>query len=542
MKAHFLFLVLSSMVCAATSRAEPADIIFAQSAPSIETYDFVEIVLTVQKPDAANPFTDATLDGRFGSVAGGGKNAVMGFCDSKDGSVFRIRFMPSSAGDYRYSLTYRQGAYQKTHEGSFRAEKSQRRGPIRVDSEHPWHFIWEGTGEHYFFNGTTAYYLMGWRDEKVIEASIDRLHKLEVNRMRVQLSGRMSRMFGEPVMNGENFSVLLCPWPAERRDSFERPGFDYTHFDISYWQRFERMLRMARERDMIISVVLNCNDAQSDIGADTENERRFIRYALARLSAFPNITWDLGDDLDGFRDLKWIHQTGTYIHETDPYHHLATGHPMHIEPQDRGSEWVGFTSIQDWGRDQHNLMLSQRDVQKKSGRIIPQANEEYGYEDHYPLWAPKPPGDSADTLRRVAWDIAMAGAYGTGAESCRRGTNIWPDTGGGWINGRGDDDMILFKLYGHMVHFLTGFAWWETEPHDELVNYGAYCLAKPGSIYAVYLPKGGSVTLKLQPGTYHATWFNPRTGERTEVGEVNGDGWSSLNSPDADDWALQILK
>src|SRR5690348_3064397 len=42
--------------------------------------------------------------------------------------------------------------------------------------------------------------------------------------------------------------------------------------------------------------------------------------------------------------------------------------------------------------------------------------QRYGYEDHYPLWAPAPPGDSADTLRRTAWDIAMAGAYGTAGE------------------------------------------------------------------------------------------------------------------------------
>ena len=28
-------------------------------------------------------------------------------------------------------------------------------------------------------------------------------------------------------------------------------------------------------------------------------------------------------------------------------------------------------------------MLNQQQAQKKTGRIIPQTNEEYGYEDHY---------------------------------------------------------------------------------------------------------------------------------------------------------------
>src|SRR6266576_859068 len=29
--------------------------------------------------------------------------------------------------------------------------------------------------------------------------------------------------------------------------------------------------------------------------------------------------------------------------ERDPYKHLATSHPTHREPQDRGSDWFGFT-------------------------------------------------------------------------------------------------------------------------------------------------------------------------------------------------------
>ena len=31
----------------------------------------------------------------------------------------------------------------------------------------------------------------------------------------------------------------------------------------------------------------------------------------------------------------------------------------------------------------HGWMLRQREAQSKTGRIIPQVNEEYGYEDHY---------------------------------------------------------------------------------------------------------------------------------------------------------------
>src|SRR2546425_7048738 len=492
----------------------PREVTFSQSAASVEAYDFVEVAVNVAGPDAPNPFTDATVRGSFAKTGQTGRTAVDGFCDSPDGSVYRIRFVPSSPGDYTYTVTYQQGGgVEKTYTGAFRASDGHRRGPIRVDPKYAWHFIWEGTGEHYFFNGTTAFWLMGWRDERTINYTIERLHRLKINRMRVLLSGAANILWGEPVMTGENFTLMLRPWMAEAPKSFDNPKIDFTRFNIPYWQKWERMLRYARDRDVIISAVLEFSPHQAQPGAGSEDERRYVRYAVARLSAFSNITWDLGDDLDSFRDEKWTHETGTLLVGWDPYKHLATSHPTHREPQDRGSDWFGFTSIQDWSRSQHALMLEERQIQLKTGRIIPQANEEYGYEDHYPHWAPKPDADSAETLRRCAWEIAMAGAYGTAGESARRGVNIWPNTGGGWINGRGDDTMVMLKGYEHMVDFFTSFEWWKTEPHDELANNGAYCLAQPGQIYAVYLLQEGDVTVKLEPGTYDATWFSAFTGE-----------------------------
>ena len=61
---------------------------------------------------------------------------------------------------------------------------------------------------YYFFNGATAYWLAGWRDEHVIQASIARLHKLEINRMRVTIAGRTNLFYGEPVMTGPNWTLF----------------------------------------------------------------------------------------------------------------------------------------------------------------------------------------------------------------------------------------------------------------------------------------------------------------------------------------------
>ena len=117
--------------------------------------------------------------------------------------------------------------------------------------------------------------------------------------------------------------------------------------------------------------------------------------------------------------------------------------------------------------------------------------------------------------------------------------------------------MTMLKGYEHMVDFFTSFEWWKTEPHDELVSNGAYCLAQPGEIYAVYLPVRpicgngqaferqkvcGDVTLKLAPGTYEARWFNAYTGETISLPTVEGTVWTLPKTPGWLDWALLLQR
>ncbi len=518
---------------------------FLPAAAKVEAYDFIELAVRVQKPSRINPFTEASLQGRF-QRDGDAPVTGEGFCDAADGSRFKVRFMPSRPGHYRYTLTYRQPGVERSHEGTFQVTEGHRRGPVRVDSRHPWHFLWEGTGEHYFFNGTTAYLLTGWDDEAVIRAALDRFQRYRVNRVRVLLNGRPSySLWGEPIVPDMGFRLAVNPWPAQRPDDLCYPGFDYRRFELPHWQKFERMLRYARDRDIVISIVLDWGDSKEHPQAGGEDERRYYRYAAARLGAFSNITWDLGDDISRFRTREWSRQMGPFLYGSDPVHHLVTEHPIDNQHQERTAEWFGFTSFQEWSRPQHGWMLKQREAQKRTGRIIPQTNEEYGYEDHYPRWAQNyPDGASAEGMRRTAWEIYMAGCYQTTGETARRGTGYWPDTGGGWVNGRGDATMVMLQGYARISSFFHGFDWWLTEPHDELVDAGAYCLAEPGRIYAVYLPMGRPVRVQLQGGDYRAQWFNPRTAKTIPLAAVKhpAGAWQSPEPPDHGDWALLLTR
>jgi hypothetical protein len=537
----------------AASIPPPQEVRFVQSAPEVAAYDFVEVTARVDSPTVSNPFTGASLRGVLMDDATGEETPVDGFCDSQDGSEFRIRFMPRSPGSHSYSVTYRQDNFEHSHRGSFTAGDEGRRGLLRLDAAHPWHFVWEGTGEHYFWNSTTAYWIAGWDDE-TIRAAIDRLHRLKVNRIRSALVGRVKdgNAWHEPnVVPTDRFSFILCPWVAARPDSVADPGIDVARFDVSFWRKYERMLRHARERDTIVSVIFYVDGARKGtdpFGKDRaggEDEQRYYRYALARLAGFSNVCWDVTNEYRLFRDDAWAEKMGAFIEDHDPYGHLTSVHG-HGDYRFRTSAWSDFAMYQRWDEHGgHEYMLENRRLQAETGRRIPQVNEEYGYEDHYPVgWGEdrKAPARCADSRRHLAWAIAMAGCYQTTGERADTGTGRASDTGGGWINGRGDDSMTMLVGYGHMRDFFESFEWWRTDPHDELVTGGAWCLAEPGRRYVVYLPEGGSTTLTVDGGPYRVRQYSPQTGAWGELPEAHGPGWVSPAVPAGDDCAFLLQR
>ena len=487
--------------------AESAEgVSFSQSADEVERYDFVEVTVAVERPNGANPFTDVAVRGEV-RRAGGEPVEVDGFCDSQDGSIFRIRFMPTQAGDHRYSVTYRHGTSKTKHEGTFTVREAERRGVVRVDPEHPWHFLWEGTGEHYFWNGTTTYWLMGWDDVNIRKA-LDRLHRLQVNRVRVVINGRVKdgRAWYENAYPTDEFSLLLNPWIAARPDSVETPGFDVTRFNVAHWQKYDRLLRHARDLDMVVSVIFHVDGRRPGVdpfgkkGMGGEDEQRYYRYAVARFAPFSNVMWDVTNEYHLFRDEAWANKMGAFIKQCDPYDHLASVHG-HGEFPFRTSAWADFAMHQKWDEGGgYRFLRACRDKQAKTGRPTPQVNEEYGYEDHYPRWGGnrKWPARTADNRRRLAWGMYMAGGYQTTGERADTGTGWGPDTGGGWLNGRGDDSMVMLEGYGRIVDFFTSIPWWTLEPDDDLIEVRDGRPVKTSLTHLVYTrDKDGQAMLYL---------------------------------------------
>jgi len=91
---------------------------------------------------------------------------------------------------------------------------------------------------------------------------------------------------------------------------------------------------------------------------------------------------------------------------------------------------------------------------------------------------------------------------------------------------------------------------WEMAPSDHLVgnpkhDNSAYCLAKAGEVYLVYLPEGGERGLNLDEAQndFVVTWIDPLTGKTASTTDANGGGPVQLAAPDSDqDWLAVVRK
>lgn len=515
-------------------------------------FGLVEYQCRVSAPQAKNPFQDAAFAAVV-TTPGGKTVPVPGFCADDAGQTYLVRYMPGASGRHAIRLTFTDATGSATSEAHFDVAKQSYPGPVRVDPKYPHHFVRAGGDEHFFWNGTTTYWLLGVQDDARIAGAIDRLAGLKVNRLRVALNARTNnggRWYEPQVKNSSVFRFHIDPWPAGDPDSVAEPRLDTTRFHLPMWQKLDRLVARARDRDVVISIIFHLDGADRGVDpfhggrgkgagySDYRAEERYYRYAVARLAAYRNVMWDVTNEWHLFRDEKWVNHFGALIRAADPSGHLISVHGRGDFPFYR-SPWADFAMYQSW--DEHGgyrFLRQARALAAKAGRPMPQVNEEYGYEDHYPgPWGGgrKKPARSADNRRRLAWEMCMAGGYQTTGERADE-----PGMGG-WITGLGNERMTMLTGYRHLVDFFTAFAWWKCDPVDGVADGGALVLVEPGRRYAVYAPKGGPVTLQAPAGTWTVKRYNPRTGEWAKAERATAaEGGLRLSFADADDWAAVI--
>jgi len=96
--------------------------------------------------------------------------------------------------------------------------------------------------------------------------------------------------------------------------------------------------------------------------------------------------------------------------------------------------------------------------------------------------------------------------------------------------------------------FTNAFDIFHTEPHPELLSERkeneAYCLAKPGEVYALYFPRGGSVRLDLgvveRPMVLR--WFDPTAARFADPHRIEAGGAVLLKTPSEEQTWLALIR
>ena len=164
-----------------------------------------------------------------------------------------------------------------------------------------------------------------------------------------------------------------------------------------------------------------------------------------------------------------------------------------------------------------------------NGVLPDQADVEHDTVRHEWLWGNLMAGGGG-----VEWYFGFRhGTSDLGAETWRTHENLWKQTS------------VALTFFREHLPF------WEMESADDLVDAeGAYCFAKPGEVYAVYLLPNSEATLDVggDEATYTVRWFDPKVGGEFQTGEmteVSGSGSVVLGNPPGNpdqDWVVLVRR
>jgi hypothetical protein len=290
----------------------------------------------------------------------------------------------------------------------------------------------------------------------------------------------------------------------------------------------------------------------------------YYREMVARFAHHLALIWNLGEENNNSDAQR--KSFAQYIRTLDPYDHPITVH-THWDRADTfyngllGNADFEATSIQGHHEHYNRWAVSLRARSREAGR--PWAI--YGDEQ---MPAVDKEMKNLDSLRiNALWGNLMGGGGGVewffpflfGSEDWRTGALLHEDTA---------HALHFFQTYlpfwqmepANVTSYpvipgplQTYLPFWkrgrEKEPDNGLVSAkGALCLAKPGQIYAIYLPQGGTTNLDLgnRPTTYTVRWYDPRNGGPLQTGtvaEIKGPGPVAIGRPPGDkdkDWVVLI--
>lgn len=370
----------------------------ADSSQEIEQWGLFEVLL--HGPSTGNPYKEVTLTARF--TLEHRTVQVTGFYDG-DGA-FRIRFMPDSPGRWTYE-TSSSAPQLAGKTGGFTCippSTPGNHGPVVIARE--FHFQYSD-GTPYFPFGTTTYAYLFTSDENA-RLSLEGMQQAKFNKTRICV-------LPKPLGNKEE---QVLPFPRSGTVN------DLTRFNPAYFQVIEkRLLDLQRANIEADLILFHPYDAWGYKSMGAEADDFYLRYVIARLSAYRNVWWAVANEYDLVKSKTmsdWDRFFRIIVSE-DPYAHLRSIH--HSGPiYDNSKPWVTHASLQRY--DFENT------AERRLAWRKPIIYDEMQYEgDIDRRWG----NLSAEEMIRRFWMAIVYGAYGSHGEVfiSDKGEASWSDAG-----------------------------------------------------------------------------------------------------------------
>ena len=455
-------------------------------------------------PYTGNPF-DVELAGNF-TGPDGSVLKVPGFYDGN--GVWKIRFSPTVTGKWSMHTTSNLPALDGKNESAIECTPnthSQIHGGLRVDPEHPHHFVYED-GVRYFLLGYEADWLWGADmldpQRKVMHRLIDQMAERGFNHVMVNVYAHDTRWAPGKSCEWDYGPPALYTWEGTN----EKP--DHSRLNPNFFQIYDGMMEALREKGIVAHIMLKVYNKKVNWPArHSRDEERYFQYVVSRYQGFSNVVWDFSKEAYNEKDDVLQSHLIDLIRATDAYHRLTTVHDDDVYTWD-----PNLSRNLDFRTDQQHTDWSEMIAFDRAVRAYPVLNSEFEYErgvEDLPTHEHKDPWQ--EQLRR-AWMIYLAGGYGVYYYNNTAWDVVKPDPE--------PPGMKRFQLLGDL---LSKLPYWRMEPANSLA-VGGPCLALPGAAYACYL-EGSSLTVNLSgldaSRGVNADWIDTWSGYREKASSIH---------------------
>src|SRR5215469_6168287 len=474
-------------------------------AHKVERWGLQEIILHSSQ-HYENSFTEVTLSAKF--VCAGEKQTVTGFYDGD--STWKVRFMPQQLGHCDFQ-TVSNNPQINNQPGSFEVTSpgTGNHGPVHVAKTYRFSY---SDGTPYFLLGTTLYNWLN-RDEDLQRQTLNTLSDGPFTKVRFGLFPKWY------IFN--HVEPAIYPYIETSPLKFDLDQFNPRFFQLVEGRIIE-LEKMGIEADIIL---FHPYDHLGFASMDAEHDDAYIRYVVARLSAFRNVWWTMANEFDlfdpkvtpGLKVKDWDRMFQT-LEASDPYHHLRGIHNM-ADWYDHSKPWITHAIIQDGTGHPGRRLPGAR---AKYGK--PVVVDEYGYEgDNAQGWGIL---SGAEEVSRH-WDITMEGGYGSHGETyVHPGGVLWWAAGGTLV---GESPARL----GFLKKILTDAPFQDLVPAPDLVQ-GGTLLAVEGVYYLLRIKNpvfNQHVEIQLrEDGQYQVDLIDPWLMKIYELGNTRG-GLQAFDPP-----------